>query len=199
MNNEQSKRSKPQVRVAVIGRPVIVNKLMEAMRVVFPEELDSVRTVGEIDSELEEKARGITINTAHFEYETPEQCYVFQASEDVEVMGNRPGQADVAILVGALEQDPISPLRKAIRLLRLLEHPYIIVFLNKVDLVGDDDMWEEQIELMEMEVRNQLTTYGFPGDDTPIIKGSAAMALNGQDRDGMGKTAMLNLRKALEA
>ncbi|HEP9670036.1 TPA: elongation factor Tu, partial [Pseudomonas aeruginosa] len=135
----------------------------------------------QIDSAPEEKARGITINTSHVEYDSPIRHYAHVDcpghADYVKNMITGAAQMDGAILVCAATDGPMPQTREHILLSRQVGVPYIIVFLNKCDLVDD----EELLELVEMEVRELLSTYDFPGDDTPIIRGSALQALNGND------------------
>ncbi|MDZ4298181.1 MAG: elongation factor Tu, partial [Moraxellaceae bacterium] len=135
----------------------------------------------QIDSTPEEKARGITINTAHVEYDSPIRHYAHVDcpghADYVKNMITGAAQMDGAILVIAATDGPMAQTREHILLSRQVGVPYIVVFLNKCDMVDD----EELLELVEMEVRELLTMYKFPGDDTPIIRGSALQALNGED------------------
>ncbi|MRT44246.1 elongation factor Tu, partial [Enterobacteriaceae bacterium RIT702] len=133
----------------------------------------------EIDKAPEEKARGITINTSHVEYETPNRHYAHVDcpghADYVKNMITGAAQMDGAILVVAATDGPMPQTREHILLGRQVGVPYIIVFLNKCDMVDD----EELLELVEMEVRDLLSAYDFPGDDTPIVRGSALKALEG--------------------
>ncbi|WP_145033893.1 elongation factor Tu, partial [Pantoea ananatis] len=137
------------------------------------------RAFDQIDSTPEEKARGITINTAHVEYETPSRHYAHVDcpghADYVKNMITGAAQMDGAILVVAATDGPMPQTREHILLGRQVGVPYIIVFLNKCDMVDD----EELLELVEMEVRDLLSQYDFPGDDTPIVRGSALKALEG--------------------
>ncbi|MCK8922044.1 elongation factor Tu, partial [Haemophilus influenzae] len=133
----------------------------------------------QIDNAPEEKARGITINTSHVEYDTPTRHYAHVDcpghADYVKNMITGAAQMDGAILVVAATDGPMPQTREHILLGRQVGVPYIIVFLNKCDMVDD----EELLELVEMEVRELLSQYDFPGDDTPIVRGSALQALNG--------------------
>ena len=135
-----------------------------------------------IDAAPEEKERGITINTAHVEYETATRHYAHVDcpghADYIKNMITGAAQMDGAILVVAATDGPMPQTREHILLSRQVGVPYIIVFLNKCDMVDDDEL----IELVEMEVRELLNEYDFPGDDTPIIKGSALGALNGEEK-----------------
>ncbi|MGN0812321.1 MAG: GTP-binding protein, partial [Candidatus Coproplasma sp.] len=133
----------------------------------------------EIDKAPEEKARGITINTAHVEYQTDKRHYAHVDcpghADYVKNMITGAAQMDGAILVVSAADGPMPQTREHILLARQVGVPYIIVFLNKCDMVDD----EELLELVEMEVRELLSNYNFPGDDIPIVKGSAKLALEG--------------------
>ncbi|NWK83188.1 elongation factor Tu [Acinetobacter sp. SwsAc4] len=152
----------------------------------------------QIDSAPEEKARGITINTSHVEYDSPIRHYAHVDcpghADYVKNMITGAAQMDGAILVCAATDGPMPQTREHILLSRQVGVPYIIVFLNKCDLVDD----EELLELVEMEVRELLSTYDFPGDDTPIIRGSALQALNGNDGE-YGEKSVLALVEALDS
>ena len=150
-----------------------------------------------IDSAPEEKARGITINTSHVEYDSPTRHYAHVDcpghADYVKNMITGAAQMDGAILVCAATDGPMPQTREHILLSRQVGVPYILVFLNKCDLVDD----EELLELVEMEVRELLSTYDFPGDDTPVIRGSALLALNG-DAGQYGEEAVVALVDALD-
>ena len=152
----------------------------------------------QIDAAPEEKARGITINTAHVEYETESRHYAHVDcpghADYVKNMITGAAQMDGAILVVAASDGPMPQTREHILLARQVGVPYIIVYLNKCDLVND----EELLELVEMEVRELLSNYDFPGDDIPIIKGSARMALDG-DKGPMGEESILKLADTLDS
>ncbi|KAF5295533.1 hypothetical protein FQA39_LY19319 [Lamprigera yunnana] len=152
----------------------------------------------QIDNTPEEKARGITINTSHVEYETATRHYAHVDcpghADYVKNMITGAAQMDGAILVCSAADGPMPQTREHILLARQVGVPYIIVFLNKCDMVDD----EELLELVEMEVRELLDKYEFPGDDTPIIRGSAKLALEG-DQSDKGEPAILKLAEALDA
>jgi elongation factor Tu len=152
----------------------------------------------QIDSTPEEKARGITINTAHVEYETANRHYAHVDcpghADYVKNMITGAAQMDGAILVCSAADGPMPQTREHILLSRQVGVPYIIVFLNKADMVDD----KELLELVEMEVRDLLNKYEFPGDDTPIIMGSALKALEG-DQSEIGEPAILKLAEALDS
>ncbi|MDO4591385.1 MAG: elongation factor Tu, partial [Comamonadaceae bacterium] len=152
----------------------------------------------QIDNAPEEKARGITINTSHVEYETATRHYAHVDcpghADYVKNMITGAAQMDGAILVCSAADGPMPQTREHILLSRQVGVPYIIVFLNKADMVDD----EELLELVEMEIRELLDKYDFPGDDTPIIRGSAKLALEG-DTSPIGEAAILKLAEALDS
>jgi len=151
----------------------------------------------QIDAAPEEKARGITINTAHVEYETKARHYAHVDcpghADYVKNMITGAAQMDGAILVVSAADGPMPQTREHILLARQVGVPYIIVFMNKCDMVDD----EELLELVEMEVRELLSKYDFPGDDVPIVKGSALKALEG-DKGKLGEEAIMALADALD-
>ncbi|HEP8451021.1 TPA: elongation factor Tu, partial [Pseudomonas aeruginosa] len=144
----------------------------------------------QIDNAPEEKARGITINTSHVEYDSAVRHYAHVDcpghADYVKNMITGAAQMDGAILVCSAADGPMPQTREHILLSRQVGVPYIVVFLNKADMVDDAEL----LELVEMEVRDLLNTYDFPGDDTPIIIGSALMALEGKDDNGIGVSAV---------
>jgi elongation factor Tu len=151
-----------------------------------------------IDNAPEEKERGITIATSHVEYDSPTRHYAHVDcpghADYVKNMITGAAQMDGAILVCSAADGPMPQTREHILLSRQVGVPYIVVFLNKADMVDDDEL----LELVEMEVRELLDTYEFPGDDTPIITGSALMALEGKDDNEMGTTAVKKLVETLD-
>ncbi|KKK59496.1 hypothetical protein LCGC14_3033810, partial [marine sediment metagenome] len=159
----------------------------------------SARGFDQIDNAPEEKARGITINTSHVEYDSPTRHYAHVDcpghADYVKNMITGAAQMDGAILVCSAADGPMPQTREHILLSRQVGVPYIVVFLNKADMVDD----EELLELVEMEVRDLLNAYDFPGDDTPIIIGSALMALEGKDDNEIGTTAVKKLVETLDA
>jgi elongation factor Tu len=192
-------RTKPHVNVGTIGH-VDHGKttLTAAIATVLAKKFGGeAKAYDQIDAAPEEKARGITINTAHVEYETAARHYAHVDcpghADYIKNMITGAAQMDVAILVCSAADGPMPQTREHILLARQVGVPYIIVFLNKCDLVDD----EELLELVEMEVRELLSKYDFPGDDVPIIKGSARMALEGVEGD-MGVDAVLRLADALD-
>src|SRR5699024_9360880 len=151
----------------------------------------------QIDGAPEERERGITISTAHVEYETAARHYAHVDcpghADYVKNMITGAAQMDGVMLVVSAADGPMPQTREHILLSRQVGVPYIVVFLNKADMVDD----EELLELAEMEVRELLSNYGFPGDDTPIVTGSAKLALEG-DEGPLGKQAILQLAEALD-
>nr|ELR4878517.1 elongation factor Tu [Escherichia coli] len=181
-SKEKFERTKPHVNVGTIGH-VDHGKttLTAAITTVLAKTYGgSARAFDQIDNAPEEKARGITINTSHVEYDTPTRHYAHVDcpghADYVKNMITGAAQMDGAILVVAATDGPMPQTREHILLGRQVGVPYIIVFLNKCDMVDD----EELLELVEMEVRELLSQYDFPGDDTPIIRGSALKALEGE-------------------
>ncbi|WP_213072750.1 elongation factor Tu, partial [Acinetobacter halotolerans] len=193
-------RNKPHVNVGTIGH-VDHGKttLTAAIATICAKTYGGeAKDYSQIDSAPEEKARGITINTSHVEYDSPIRHYAHVDcpghADYVKNMITGAAQMDGAILVCAATDGPMPQTREHILLSRQVGVPYIIVFLNKCDLVDD----EELLELVEMEVRELLSTYDFPGDDTPIIRGSALQALNGNDGP-YGESAVIELVAALDS
>jgi elongation factor Tu len=162
-----------------------------------------------IDNAPEERERGITIATSHVEYETPDRHYAHVDcpghADYVKNMITGAAQMDGAILVCGATDGPMPQTREHILLSRQVGVPYIVVFLNKADLLAEDcggadsEEYEEMLELVEMELRELLSEYEFPGDDTPIVPGSALMALNGEDGNEMGTTAVKKLLETLDS
>ena len=182
MSKEKFERSKPHVNVGTIGH-VDHGKttLTAAITTVLAKTYGgAARAFDQIDNAPEEKARGITISTSHVEYNTPTRHYAHVDcpghADYVKNMITGAAQMDGAILVVAATDGPMPQTREHILLGRQVGVPYIIVFLNKCDMVDD----EELLELVEMEVRELLSQYDFPGDDTPVIRGSALKALEGE-------------------
>ncbi|NLC20592.1 MAG: elongation factor Tu [Halomonadaceae bacterium] len=201
MAKEKFERSKPHVNVGTIGhvdhgKTTLTAALTRVSAEVFG---GDARAFDTIDNAPEERERGITIATSHVEYQSEERHYAHVDcpghADYVKNMITGAAQMDGAILVCSAADGPMPQTREHILLSRQVGVPYIVVFLNKADMVDD----EELLELVEMEVRELLSEYDFPGDDTPIIIGSALMALNGEDDNGMGTTAVTNLIKALDA
>ena len=200
MAKEAFDRSKPHVNVGTIGH-VDHGKttLTAALTRVCSEVWGGAAVAFDgIDKAPEERDRGITINTSHVEYESPTRHYAHVDcpghADYVKNMITGAAQMDGAILVCSAADGPMPQTREHILLSRQVGVPYIVVFLNKADMVDD----EELLELVEMEVRELLDNYDFPGDDTPIIVGSALMALNGEDDNEMGTTAVKKLVETLD-
>ena len=192
-------RTKPHVNVGTIGH-VDHGKttLTAAITTVLSKQFGGeAKGYDQIDDAPEEKARGITINTSHVEYETKARHYAHVDcpghADYVKNMITGAAQMDGAILVVSAADGPMPQTREHILLARQVGVPYIIVFMNKCDMVDD----EELLELVEMEVRELLSKYEFPGDDIPIIKGSALKALEG-DTGELGEQAIMKLAEALD-
>ena len=199
MSKEKFERKKPHVNVGTIGHvdhgktsltAALTKIAAESGRAQF-------RDYGSIDNAPEERARGITIATAHVEYETENRHYAHVDcpghADYVKNMITGAAQMDGAILVVSANDGPMPQTREHILLARQVGVPYIIVFLNKVDMVDDPEL----LDLVELEVRELLNQYNFPGDDTPIIRGSALKALEGE-QGPIGKEAILKLMAALD-
>ncbi len=193
-------RTKPHVNVGTIGH-VDHGKttLTAAMTAVLASKFGGeVKKYDEIDAAPEERARGITINTAHVEYETAKRHYAHVDcpghADYVKNMITGAAQMDGAILVVSAADGPMPQTREHILLARQVGVPYVVVFMNKCDMVDDAEL----LELVELEVRELLSKYEFPGDDTPIIKGSAKLALEG-DKGELGEQAIMKLADALDS
>ncbi|MDX8407459.1 MAG: elongation factor Tu [Mariprofundaceae bacterium] len=199
MAKEKFERTKPHVNIGTIGHvdhgkttltAAITKVLSEAGGAEF-------KDYGDIDGAPEERERGITIATAHVEYETEARHYAHVDcpghADYVKNMITGAAQMDGAILVVSAADGPMPQTREHVLLAKQVNVPYIVVFLNKADMVDD----EELLELVEMEVRELLDSYDFPGDDTPIVKGSALKALEG-DTSEIGAPAILELMKAVD-
>jgi elongation factor Tu len=200
MAKEKFSRTKPHCNIGTIGH-VDHGKttLTAAITKVLAETGGANFTAyDQIDKAPEEKARGITINTAHVEYETGNRHYAHVDcpghADYVKNMITGAAQMDGAILVVSAADGPMPQTREHILLARQVGVPAIVVFLNKVDMVDD----EELLELVELEVRELLTKYGFPGDDIPIVKGSGLAALEGRD-EAVGRAKILELMAAVDA
>ncbi|MBL8524896.1 MAG: elongation factor Tu [Betaproteobacteria bacterium] len=193
-------RTKPHVNVGTIGH-VDHGKttLTAAITTVLSKKFGGeAKAYDQIDAAPEEKARGITINTAHVEYETANRHYAHVDcpghADYVKNMITGAAQMDGAILVCSAADGPMPQTREHILLARQVGVPYIVVFLNKCDMVDDAEL----LELVEMEVRELLSKYEFPGDDIPIIKGSALKAMEG-DAGDLGEGAIMKLAEALDS
>src|SRR5690554_365153 len=201
MAKQKFERTKPHVNIGTIGhvdhgKTTLTAAITSVLSNVGTAE---VRAFDSIDNAPEEKERGITIATAHVEYETENRHYAHVDcpghADYVKNMITGAAQMDGAILVCSAADGPMPQTREHILLSRQVGVPNIVVFLNKADMVDD----EELLELVEMEVRDLLSTYDFPGDDTPIIIGSALMALEGRDDNGLGTTAVKTLVETLDS
>jgi len=210
VSKEAFARTKPHVNVGTIGH-VDHGKttLTAALTKVCAETWGGqVVAFDGIDNAPEEKARGITISTSHVEYNSANRHYAHVDcpghADYVKNMITGAAQMDGAILVCGATDGPMPQTREHILLSRQVGVPYIVVFLNKADLLADDcggadsEEYAEMKELVEMELRELLDKYEFPGDDTPIICGSALMALNGEDENGLGTSAVKALVEALD-
>ncbi|WP_022967608.1 GTP-binding protein, partial [Denitrificimonas caeni] len=203
MAKEKFQRNKPHLNVGTIGHVDHGKTTLTAALTRVCAEVwggtGASKGYDQIDNAPEEKARGITINTSHVEYDSPNRHYAHVDcpghADYVKNMITGAAQMDGAILVCSAADGPMPQTREHILLSRQVGVPYIVVFLNKADMVDD----EELLELVEMEVRDLLSTYDFPGDDTPIIIGSALMALEGRDENGHGTTAVKTLVETLDS
>ncbi|WP_066967213.1 elongation factor Tu [Microbulbifer sp. Q7] len=210
MGKEKFERSKPHVNVGTIGH-VDHGKttLTAALTRVCSEVWGGAAVAFDgIDNAPEERERGITIATSHVEYESPTRHYAHVDcpghADYVKNMITGAAQMDGAILVCGATDGPMPQTREHILLSRQVGVPYIVVFLNKADLLAEDcggvgsEEYTEMLELVEMELRELLDQYEFPGDDTPIIAGSALMALNGEDDNELGTSAVKKLVETLD-
>jgi elongation factor Tu len=201
VSKEKFDRSKPHLNVGTIGhvdhgKTTLTAALTRVCHEVWG--TGSASAFDQIDNAPEERARGITIATSHVEYDSPTRHYAHVDcpghADYVKNMITGAAQMDGAILVCSAADGPMPQTREHILLSRQVGVPFIVVFLNKADMVDD----EELLELVEMEVRDLLSQYDFPGDDTPIVTGSALMALEGKDDNEMGTTAVKKLVEALD-
>ena len=200
MSKIRYERVKPHVNVGTIGH-VDHGKttLTAALTTILSKRYGGqAKAYDQIDNAPEEKARGITINTSHVEYETEKRHYAHVDcpghADYVKNMITGAAQMDGAILVVSAADGPMPQTREHILLGRQVGVPYILVYMNKCDQVDD----EELLELVEMEVRDLLSSYEFPGDEIPIIKGSALKALEG-DTGVLGEGSILSLAEALDS
>jgi elongation factor Tu len=200
MSKEKFERTKPHVNVGTIGhvdhgKTTLTAALTKCMAEAHGGE---ARAFDQIDGAPEERARGITIATAHVEYESETRHYAHVDcpghADYVKNMITGAAQMDGAILVVSAADGPMPQTREHILLSRQVGVPYIVVYLNKADMVDD----EELLELVEMEVRELLSSYDFPGDDTPVVTGSALKALEG-DQSDIGVPSILKLVDALDS
>jgi elongation factor Tu len=211
MAKEKFERNKPHVNVGTIGhvdhgKTTLTAALTRVCAEAYGGEL---KDFAQIDNAPEERERGITIATSHVEYDSEDRHYAHVDcpghADYVKNMITGAAQMDGAILVCGATDGPMPQTREHILLSRQVGVPYIVVFLNKADLLAEDcggadsEEYAEMLELVEMELRELLDEYEFPGDDTPIIPGSALMALNGEDDNEMGSTAVRKLVEALDS
>jgi len=212
MAKEKFERNKPHVNVGTIGhvdhgKTTLTAALTRVCAETWGGEL---KDFAQIDNAPEERERGITIATSHVEYDSEDHAHYAHVdcpghADYVKNMITGAAQMDGAILVCGATDGPMPQTREHILLSRQVGVPYIIVFLNKADLLAEDcggadsEEYAEMLELVEMELRELLDEYEFPGDDTPIIPGSALMALNGEDDNEMGTTAVRKLVEALDS
>jgi len=200
MAKEKFQRKKPHVNVGTIGHVDHGKTTLTAALTKVMAELQGgeVKAFDQIDNAPEERARGITISTSHVEYASPNCYYAHVAclghADYVKKMITVAAQMDGAILVCSAADGPMPQTREHILLSRQVGVPYIVVFLNKADMVDDAEL----IELVEMEIRELLNQYEFPGDDTPIIVGSALKALEG-DQSEIGVPSVVKLVDALDS
>ena len=211
MAKEKFERSKPHVNVGTIGhvdhgKTTLTAAMTRVCSEVFGGEMQAF---DQIDNAPEERERGITISTAHVEYDSADRHYAHVDcpghADYVKNMITGAAQMDGAILVCGATDGPMPQTREHILLSRQVGVPYVVVFLNKADLLAEDcggvgsEEYEEMLELVEMELRELLDLYEFPGDDTPIVVGSALMALEGKDNNELGTTAVKKLVEALDS
>src|SRR5690625_1419307 len=211
MGKERFERTKPHVNVGTIGHVDHGKTTTTTALVTYlaSKGLADARKFDEIDNAPEEKERGITINTSHVEYETENRHYAHVDApghaDYVKNMITGAAQMDGAIVVCGATDGPMPQTREHILLSRQVGVPYIVVVLNKASLLAEDcggvgtDEYNEMLELVEMELRELLDAYEFPGDDTPIIAGSALMALNGEDDNELGTSAVKKLVETLDS
>ena len=199
MSKEKFQRTKPHVNVGTIGhvdhgKTTLTAAITMAMAARFGGE---IKAYDQIDNAPEERERGITIATAHVEYESENRHYAHVDcpghADYVKNMITGAAQMDGAVLVVSAADGPMPQTREHILLARQVGVPKIVVYLNKADQVDDDEL----LELVEMEVRELLDTYEFPGDDTPVITGSALQALNGEDTE-LGLKSIDRLMEAMD-
>jgi elongation factor Tu len=200
MSKEKFERSKPHVNVGTIGhvdhgKTTLTAAITKVMAAKFGGE---IKAYDQIDSAPEEKARGITIATAHVEYQSPKRHYAHVDcpghADYIKNMITGAAQMDGAVLVVSAADGPMPQTREHILLARQVGVPYIVVYLNKADMVDDAEL----LELVEMEVRELLSSYDFPGDDLPIVTGSALKALEG-DQGELGEPSIVKLIDAMDA
>ncbi len=202
MAKAKFKRTKPHVNVGTIGHVDHGKTTLTAaitMRLVHKGLTNKFKGYDEIDNAPEERKRGITINTAHIEYESAKRHYAHVDcpghADYVKNMITGAAQMDGAVLVVGADDGPMPQTREHILLARQVGVPAIVVYMNKVDLVDD----EELLELVELEIRELLTKYEFPGDDIPVIKGSALAAMESEGKDDAACKSLDELIEALDS
>jgi len=199
MAKEKFERNKPHVNIGTIGHVDHGKTTLTAAITKVLAQSGGAKALAydQIDKAPEEKARGITINTSHVEYETKNRHYAHVDcpghADYIKNMITGAAQMDGAILVVSAADGPMPQTREHVLLARQVQVPYIVVFLNKVDMLDDAEL----LELVEMEVRELLSSYEFPGDDTPVVRGSALLALNG-DKSELGEPSILKLMEAVD-
>jgi elongation factor Tu len=200
MSKEKFVRNKPHVNIGTIGHVDHGKTTLTAAitTVLAKKGWAQAKGYADIDNAPEERERGVTINTSHVEYQTEKRHYAHVDcpghADYIKNMVTGAAQMDGAILVVSAADGPMPQTREHILLARQVGVPYIVVFLNKCDMVDD----KELLELVEVEVRDLLTKYGFPGDKTPIIRGSATKALEG-DTSEIGEPAIFKLMEAVDS
>jgi len=200
MSKEKFERNKPHVNVGTIGHVDHGKTTLTAALTVVTAKANGgeAKAFDQIDNAPEEKARGITISTSHVEYDSAERHYAHVDcpghADYVKNMITGAAQMDGAILVVSAADGPMPQTREHILLARQVGVPYIVVFMNKCDVVDDDEL----LELVEMEIRELLSEYDFPGDDIPVIMGSALKALEG-DEGELGEQSVLKLVAAIDS
>jgi elongation factor Tu len=201
MAKQKFERTKPHVNVGTIGhvdhgKTTLTAAITMVLASVNPK--IAVRDYGSIDNAPEERERGITIATAHVEYETKARHYAHVDcpghADYVKNMITGAAQMDGAILVVSAADGPMPQTREHVLLARQVGVPYIVVFMNKCDMVDDPEL----LDLVELEVRELLKKYEFPGDDIPVIRGSALKAMEGQGKDAEANKSILELMKAVD-
>jgi elongation factor Tu len=200
MSKEKFVRNKPHVNIGTIGHVDHGKTTLTAAitTVLAKKGLATAKGYADIDNAPEERERGVTINTSHVEYQTEKRHYAHVDcpghADYIKNMVTGAAQMDGAILVVSAADGPMPQTREHILLARQVGVPFIVVFLNKCDMVDDAEL----LELVEVEVRELLTKYGFPGDKTPVVKGSATKALDG-DSSEIGESAILKLMEAVDS
>jgi elongation factor Tu len=201
MAKQKFERTKPHVNVGTIGhvdhgKTTLTAAITKALE---QKGLASFIAFDEIDKAPEEKERGITIATAHVEYETPNRHYAHVDcpghADYVKNMITGAAQMDGAVLVVSAADGPMPQTREHVLLARQVNVPYIVVYLNKVDMVDDPEL----LDLVELEVRDLLSSYDFPGDDIPVVRGSALQALESDDADSEEAKSIFELMEALDS